>query len=42
MISKGSANNILQKSIADEDNRLHLTKIGAKPINIAPNASIKK
>jgi hypothetical protein len=29
-------------SIADGDNKLHLTKIGAKPINIAPNESIKK
>jgi hypothetical protein len=39
---KGIASNILQNEIADGDKWLHFTKIGAKPINIPPVASIRK
>ena len=36
---KGKAKNILQNEMADEDNMLNFTKIGANPISIAPKAS---
>ena len=39
---KGMASYILYKLIADEDNMLHLTKIGAKPISTAPSVRIRK
>ena len=42
MASIGNARNILQNNIAEEESSLHLTNIGAKPINIAPRDRIKK
>jgi hypothetical protein len=40
--NKGIARNILQNEIAEGERKLHLTNIGAKPINIPPVASIRK